>query len=52
MAYRLGKSEHTISRWCHNKTQPSMTQLNETANALNVDVLTLISPNLNFNKYV
>ena len=46
LAEQLGKTEHTISRWCHNKSQPSVAQLNEIANVLNVDVRTLMNPNL------
>ena len=42
LAERLGKTEHTISRWCHNKSQPSVAQLNEIAEALDVDVRSLI----------
>ena len=34
------------SRWCHNKSQPSVAQLNEIANVLNVDVRTLMNSNL------
>lgn len=44
LAEQLNKSEHTISRWCQNKTQPSVTQLNEIAQVLGVDVRTLINP--------
>jgi transcriptional regulator with XRE-family HTH domain len=44
LAEQLGKTEHTISRWCQNKSQPSIAQLNEIANVLNVDVRTLITP--------
>ena len=46
LAEQLGKTEHTISRWCHNKSQPSVVQLNEIANVLNVDVRTLMNSNL------
>ena len=42
LAEQLGKTEHTISRWRHNKSQPSVAQLNEIANVLKVDVRTLI----------
>ena len=38
LAEQLGKTEHTISRWCHNKSQ-----LNEIAEVLNVDVRNLIT---------
>ncbi len=43
---KIGKSENTVSRWCANKLQPSIQQLNETANILNVDVRTLMTSNL------
>ena len=46
LAEQLGKTEHTISRWCQNKTQPSIAQLNQIANVLNVDVRTLMTSNL------
>ncbi len=49
LAEQLGKTEHTISRWCHNKSQPSVAQLNEIANVLNVDVRTLMNSNLKLN---
>lgn len=45
LAEQMGKSENTISRWCSNKSQPSITQLQEIAQYLNVDVRTLITPN-------
>ena len=43
LAEQLGKTEHTISRWCQNKNQPSIAQLNEIASVLNVDVRSLIT---------
>ena len=43
LAEQLGKTEHTISRWCHNKSQPSVAQLNEIAHILDVDVRSLIT---------
>ena len=43
LAEQLGKTEHTISRWCHNKSQPSVAQLNEIAQVLDVDVRVLIN---------
>ena len=46
LAEQLGKTEHTISRWCHNKSQPSVAQLNEIAQVLNVDVRSLITTNM------
>ena len=44
LAEQLGKSENTISRWCSNKSQPSIAQLQEIANLLDVDVRNLIMP--------
>ena len=44
LSEKLGKSENTISRWCANKVQPSIAQLNEIATILDVDVRTLITP--------
>ena len=46
LAEQLGKTEHTISRWCHNKSQPSVAQLNEIASVLDVDVRSLITTNV------
>ena len=37
LAEQMGKSENTISRWCSNKSQPSIAQLQEIANLLDVD---------------
>ncbi len=44
LAEQIGKSENTISRWCSNKSQPSIAQLQEIANLLDVDVRNLIMP--------
>ena len=44
LAEQIGKSENTISRWCSNKSQPSIAQLQEIANLLDIDVRTLITP--------
>lgn len=44
LAVQMGKSENTISRWCSNKAQPSIAQLQEIAKWLDVDVRTLITP--------
>ena len=43
LAEQMGKSENTISRWCSNKSQPSIIQLQEIANLLDVDVRILIT---------
>ena len=43
LAEQMGKSENTISRWCSNKSQPSIAQLQEIANLLDVDVRMLIT---------
>ncbi len=42
LAEQMSKSENTISRWCSNKSQPSITQLQEIANLLDVDVRVLL----------
>ena len=44
LAEQMSKSENTISRWCSNKSQPSIAQLQEIANLLDVDVRLLITP--------
>ena len=41
-AKQMGKSENTISRWCSNKSQPSIAQLQEIANLLEVDIHSLL----------
>jgi len=45
LAAQLGKTENTVSRWSSNKVQPSIQQLLEIANILNVDVRSLIKSN-------
>ena len=47
LAEQLGKSENTISRWCSNKSQPSIVQLQEIANLLDVDVRMLLKSQKN-----
>ena len=42
LAEQLGKSETTVSRWASNKMQPSLEQLFEIANVLDIDVKELI----------
>ena len=42
LAEQMGKSENTISRWCSNKSQPSIAQLQEIANLLDIDVRVLL----------
>lgn len=38
----VGKNETTVSRWCNNKIQPSIGQLQEIARILDVDVRELL----------
>lgn len=38
----VGKNETTVSRWCNNKIQPSVPQLQEIANFLDVDIRELL----------
>ena len=42
LAEQTGKSENTISRWCSNKSQPSIAQLQEIANLLEIDIHSLL----------
>ena len=42
LAKQMGKSENTISRWCSNRSQPSIAQLQEIANLLEVDIHSLL----------
>lgn len=42
LAEQLEKSETTVSRWVSNKIQPSLEQLFEIANVLDIDVKELI----------
>ena len=42
LAEQMGRSENTISRWCSNKSQPSIAQLQEIANLLEVDIHSLL----------
>lgn len=42
LAEQMDKSENTISRWYSNKSQPSILQLQEIANLLDVDVRILL----------
>ena len=44
LAEQVGKSRLTISRWTTNKSQPSVDQLYEIANVLNIDVRDLHEP--------
>ena len=42
---KIGKSENTVSRWCANKVQPSISHLNEIATISDVDVKDLLNSN-------
>ena len=42
LAEQMGKSENTISRWCSNRSQPSIALLQEIAILLDVDVRVLL----------
>ena len=43
LAGQLGKNEATVSRWCSNKSQPSLEMLMKIASILNVDARRLIN---------
>lgn len=45
LANEIGRNENTVSRWCSNKVQPSLDQLREIADILDVDIQTLIRSN-------
>jgi len=45
LAGQLGVSAVTVSKWCTNMHQPSLPQLTEIAEVLDVDVRTLICTN-------
>lgn len=44
LADKLGKSPTTVSQWCTNTRQPSLEQLVNVAEVLNVDIKDLINP--------
>ena len=44
LAQKLGKSENTVSRWCSNRVQPSLENLVEIANVLDIEVRMLLTP--------
>ncbi len=46
LAEQMGKSENTISRWCSNKSQPSIAQLIKIASLLNIDAKDLLETTL------
>lgn len=46
LAEQMEKSETTVSRWASNKSQPSVEQLFEIAQHLNMDVKDLLNSNL------
>ena len=44
LAQKLGKAENTVSRWCSNRVQPSLENLVEIANVLDIEVRMLLTP--------
>ena len=46
LAEQLGKGEATISKWCTNRSQPSLEALVEIAKVLQVDVKELLQSTL------
>ena len=44
LAQEIEMSENTVSRWCSNKMQPSLSQLDKVAAALDVDIRELLRP--------
>ncbi|MBP3304102.1 MAG: helix-turn-helix transcriptional regulator [Muribaculaceae bacterium] len=47
LANNLNKSVNTVSRWCSNRTQPSLEQLQIIADVLNTDIRSLITTHSN-----
>lgn len=45
LAKKLGKDESTISQWCTNSRQPSLSSLYELADVLDIDIRELLHPN-------
>jgi len=45
LAEKLGKNEATISRWCTNDVQPTLTTLDEISKLLNISISELINDN-------
>ncbi|MEG1766492.1 MAG: helix-turn-helix transcriptional regulator, partial [Muribaculaceae bacterium] len=43
LAEAIGKNENTISRWCSNKSQPSVDVVVEIARVLDVDIRDLFN---------
>lgn len=43
LAEAIGKNENTISRWCSNKSQPSVDVVVKIAKALDIDVRELFN---------
>lgn len=43
LAEQLGKNETTVSRWCTNEVQPSLDNLVNIAELLNIDVKELLN---------
>lgn len=47
LAEQLDKDPTTISKWCSNSSQPSLSTLNQIADILNIDVRDLINVRTN-----
>ena len=46
LSKKLGKDPATVSKWCTNTAQPSLETLLDIAECLNIDVRTLLNPNV------
>ncbi|MBD5329036.1 MAG: helix-turn-helix transcriptional regulator [Bacteroides sp.] len=46
LAERLGKDPVTVSKWCTNTSQPDLYTLNNIADLLKIDVITLLNRSL------
>lgn len=47
LAFELGKTPCTVSKWCSNSIQPDLKTLNNIADLLKVDVKELLVSNIN-----
>ena len=46
LAEQIGKSNCSVSKWCSNSAQPDIQTLNNSANALKIDVRDLLVSNI------
>ena len=52
LAEQLGKDQATVSKWCTNSAQPTLSTLREIAQLLNVDIRDLLRPSLDEPQFI